>query len=222
MDRASSLLNRPKGYYNVDGVGELGIGFMCLSFAFMQWMQLRTSEYSLWNKPYTVMVFILAMAAVIKYGSEAIKKRITYPRTGFVEYRKRDAVWIPLIGGAVVAAAIAALVAIARRAHWQLVAPASLIGLLFAASYAYGVARTVPWKWIVAVAMTIASVWMALLPPERIAAVIAHSWTARLFPPKAVGAFLINLTLYGVLLLLSGGISFLLYLRHTQAPGEEV
>jgi hypothetical protein len=161
------------------------------------------------------------MSAVIKYGSEAIKKRITYPRTGFVEYRKRDAVWIPLIVGAVVALAVAVLLAIARRAHWQLVAPASLSGILFAASYAYGVARTVHWKWIVAIAMTIASVWMALLPPERIATVIAHSWTARLFPPKAVGAFLINLAIYGVLLLLSGGISFALYLRGTQAPGKE-
>jgi hypothetical protein len=221
MDRVSSLLNRPKSYYNVDGVGELGIGFMCLSFAFLSWMQLRAPEHSLWNKPYTFVAFILAMNAVIKYGSEAIKKRITYPRTGFVEYRKRDAVWIPLIAGAVAAAAIAMLVAVARRAHWQLVAPASLIGLLFAASYAYSVARTVHWKWVVAIAMAIASVWIAVLPPERIAAVIAHSWTARLFPPKAIGAFLINLTLYGALLLLSGGISFALYLRHTQAPGQE-
>jgi hypothetical protein len=221
MDQVSSLLNRPKGYYNVDGVGELGIGFMCLGFAFMSWMQLRAPEYSLWNKPYTVMVFVLAMSTVIKYGSEAIKKRITYPRTGFVEYRKRDTVWIPMIVGAVVAVAIAALLAVARRAHWELVAPGSLIGLLFAACYAYGVARTVQWKWIVAIAMTIASVWIALLPPERIVAVIAHSWIARLLPPKVVGAYLMNMTLYGVLLLLSGGLSFVLYLRRTQVPGEE-
>jgi len=221
MGQTSSLLNRPRSYYNVDGVGELGIGFMCLGFAFMSWMQLRTPEHSLWNKPYTVMAFILAMSSVIKYGSEAIKKRITYPRTGFVEYRKRDTVWIPLTVGAVVAAAIAVLLSIAGRAHWEHVSPGSLIGLFLAASYAYGVARTVPWKWIVAIAMTIASVWMALLPPERIAAVIAHSWIARQLPPKAVGAFLIDITLYGVLLLLSGGISFVLYLRRTQAPAEE-
>jgi hypothetical protein len=62
---------------------------------------------------------------------------------------------------------------------------------------------------------------MALLPPERIAAVIAHSWIARQLPPKAVGAFLINITLYGVLLLLSGGASFVLYLHRTHAPAEE-
>jgi hypothetical protein len=221
MDQVSSLLNRPKCYYNVDGVGELGIGFMCLSFACLSWMQLRTPEYSLWNKPYTVMIFALAMSAVLKYGSEAIKKRITYPRTGFVEYRKRDAVWIPLIAGTAVSAAIVLLLAIARRAHWQLVAPVSLIGVLLAASYAFAVARTVRWKWFVAITMTIASAWMALSPPERIAAIIAQSWTARLFPPTAVGAFLMNLSLYGVLLLLSGGVSLVLYLRRTQAPGEE-
>ena len=221
MDLSSSLPGRPKAYYNVDGVGELGIGFMCLSFAFLQWMQLRTPASSLWNKPYTLIAFVLAMAAIIKYGSEAIKKRITYPRTGFVEYRRRDVVWIPLLLGAGASAAFVALLVAVRRAHWQMDAPASLIGLVFAASYAHGIARTVHWKWIVALAMTIASVWMALAPPERIAAVIAHSWAARLFPPQAIGAFLTNLALYGVLLLLSGGISFVLYLRQTHAPDEE-
>jgi hypothetical protein len=221
MDQVSNLLKQPKCYYNVDGVGELGIGFMCLCVAFLSWMQLRTSEHSLWNKPYTVLIFFLALSAVIKYGSEAIKKRITYPRTGFVEYRKRDTIWIPLIMGAVGAAAIAVLLAVANRAHWELVAPASLIGLLFAATYARGIARTVHWKWIVAIAMAIASVWMALVPPERIGAIIAHSWTARLFPPTAIGAFLINLALYGALLLVSGGVSFALYLRRAPAPGEE-
>jgi hypothetical protein len=221
MDQVSSLLNRPKCYYNVDGVGELGIGFMCLGYAFMQWMQLRASEYSLWNKPYAFLAFVLAMSAIIKYGSEAIKKRITYPRTGFVEYRKRDTVWVPMILGAVVAAALVVLFGLARRAHWQLVTPASLIGLLFAASYAHGFARAARWKSIVAVAMAVASVWLAILPPEGIAAVIAHSWVARLFPPKAIGTFLINLALYGVLLLLSGAISFALYLRQTRALDEE-
>lgn len=221
MGQALSLLNRPRCYYNVDGVGELGTGFMCLGFGFMEWMQLRAPENSVWNKPYTLIVFILAMSATIKYGSEAIKKRITYPRTGFVEYRKRETVWVPMILGAVVAAAVAVLLGVARRAHWQLATPASLIGLLFAGSYACGFARTARWKWIVAVAMTVASVWLAILPPEGTAAVIAHSWVARLFPPKAIETFLINLALFGVLLLLSGAISFVLYLRQTRALDEE-
>jgi hypothetical protein len=220
MDDVSSLVNRSRCYYNIDGVGELGIGFMCLSVACLQWMQLRAPENSFWNKPYTVLIFFLGIAAVIKYGSEAIKKRITYPRTGLVEYRKRDTVWIPLATGAVASFAISALVGLAQKAHWQLTAPAALIGLLLAASYAHGFARATSWKWIVAIVMAITSIAMALAPPEGLATLIADSWLTRHFSPNVVAAVLITFGVYGVLLLLSGGISFALYLRaHT--PGDE-
>jgi hypothetical protein len=36
-----------------------------------------------------------------------------------------------------------------------------------------------------------------------------------------VGAFLLTMMLYGAVLLVSGGISFWLYIRHSEAPAPE-
>src|ERR1035438_7893474 len=97
MDQVSGVLDRPKAYYNIDGVGELGIGFMCVCFALLGWMQVRSSEHSAWNRPYTLLVFMAVVCSIIHYGSKAIKKHITYPRTGFVQYSRRDTVWRPAV-----------------------------------------------------------------------------------------------------------------------------
>ena len=90
--------------------------------------------------------------------------------------------------------------------------PASLIGLLFAATYAYGFARTVRWKLAVAGVVALGSVAIAMLPPDLVGALANHSWA---------GAFMLIMTLYGAVLSISGGISFWLYLRHTEAPAQE-
>ncbi len=221
MDQVGSLLDRPKAYYNVDGVGELGIGFMCVSYALLEWLQVHSPEGSIWNRMYTLFLCVGAMCAVIHYGSKAIKERITYPRTGFVEYRKRDTVWRPLIIALAFSVLASLGLLIAARSHWDLTTPASLVGLVFAASYAHGIARTVPWKWAVVWAMAFGSLVIAVLPADLVGALAGHSWVTRLVPAKLVGAFLISMLLYGTMLLVSGSISFWLYLRHTQAPARE-
>jgi hypothetical protein len=91
-------------------------------------------------------------------------------------------------------------------------APVLLFGLFLAATYAYGFARTVRWKWAVACAMAWGSLAIVFLPANLIAAQADPSWG---------GAFALSMMLYGTLLLVSGGISFWLYLRHTQAPAPD-
>ena len=221
MHPIGSLLNRPKFYYNIDGAGELGIGFMCLGYALLQWMQVHSPEHSAWNSMYVLFIYVGLMCAIIHYGSRAIKKHITHPRTGFVEYRAADTLWRPAIIALVISTLGSAGLFMATRSHWDLTTPASLIGLLLAASYAHGFARTVRWKWVVAAAMAAGSLVIAALPADLVGAVANHSWITRQFPPKLVGAFLLSFTLYGTMLLISGGISFWLYLRHTQAPAPE-
>ena len=41
------------------------------------------------------------------------------------------------------------------------------------------------------------------------------------FPAKAVGAYWLSFILFGTALVISGGISFVLYIRHTDAPERE-
>jgi hypothetical protein len=211
MDQVGSLLKRPKAYYNIDGVGELEAGVTCLGFGLIQWMQVRSPAHSAWHSMWVFCIYFGSMFAIRHYGTKAVKERITYPRTGFVEYRKRDRVW-PAVFGAVAGPAFLALVIHAYRRHWDLTTGASLVGLLSAASYAYRFAREVRWKWGVASAMALGSILIAILPGDSIGALTGHSWLAVCLP---------TFILFGPLLLISGAISFWLYVRHTQAPRQE-
>lgn len=213
-----SLLARPKAYYNIDGVGELGVGLMCLGFALIEWMQMHMPKDSVWNQVYMLFIYVGVMCSIIHYGSKAIKKHITYPRTGFVQYRLLPALWFPLAIALVVSAGGSVAFLWALRSHWELTTPVSLMGLLLAASYAYGIARAVRWKWIVVCAMGLSSLLLALLPADLVEAPARHSWVTAVFPARAVGAVWLTMLLYGTLMLISGGVSFVLYMRHTQPP----
>ena len=41
MDQVRNLLDRPRLYYNIDGLGDLGGGVMCLGFALILWLLMR-------------------------------------------------------------------------------------------------------------------------------------------------------------------------------------
>ena len=214
MERIESLLNRSKAYYNIDGVGELAMGFMCLAYALLMWLQAHAPKDSVWHGMPAFIIYFGLMCLILHYGPKAIKKRITYPRTGFVEYPKRDTLWRPMILGAAVSAALSAGLMVGLRRHWNLATPAALIGLLFAASYAYGIARMrmARWKWAAVWVVALGSLVIAFLPADSVGAVANPLWR---------GAFLLTMMLYGAVSLVSGGISFWLYLRHTQPPAPE-
>lgn len=220
MDQIANLIDRPRLYFNVDGVGELGGGFFCLAVALLLWLQVHSPQDAIWHRMSLFVVYWGAMLLAIHYGTKAIKERITYVRTGFVAYPRRGR-W----RAAAIAAALSVLLAVglgvAARSHWDLAALGSLIGLALAASYACGVARAVRWKWAVAGVMTLGSLAIAFLPPDVLAATANDSWATHPLRTRLVGAWLLTLMFYGAILLISGGISFWLYLRHTQPPAQE-
>ena len=215
MNQLGDLLDRPRRYHNIDGVGELGGSAMCLGYALLLWLLMRSPADSVWHR-ISFFLFVALMLLIV-YGTKAVKTRITYPRTGFVEYRKPRHIQA-------IAAALGALttlgLAIAFRRHWDISALASLAGLAFAASYSYNLARAVRWKWATGGAMAAASFVIVFLPADVLGALgsesPAHPDRARL-----LGAILLSLMVYGTMLLISGGISLWLYLRHTQAPAQE-
>ena len=220
MDQVASILERPKLYNNIDGVGELGGGFMMLGWALLMWLQVHSPRDAVWHQMYAFVIYVGVMLAILHYGTRAIKNRVTYPRTGFVEYRKSQAVWSG-IAAACVAPLVAVGVVLALRRHWDITAAVPLWGLLIAASYGYGFARAARWKWVVVWAMTIGSFAMVFLPASLLAAVAGDSWATHPVRTRLAGTFLLTLMVYGPILLISGGISFWLYLRHTQAPARE-
>jgi hypothetical protein len=218
MDQIGNLLDRPRLYYNIDGLGELGGGVMLLAFALLLWLLAHLPSSSVWHQ--ISWVVLLGLALVTHYGIKAIKTHITYPRTGFVEYRSGDRLRTSIIA-AVLGALIPLSLVAADRRHWDITTAAPLIGLVFAAAYTYHLARAVRWKWVVVGAIALSSLVMTFVPADVLAVLASDSLAAHPFRAKLVGAILLSLMTYGPMLLISGGISFWLYLRHTQAPAQE-
>ncbi|MGP8173783.1 MAG: hypothetical protein ACLP7O_04450 [Terracidiphilus sp.] len=222
MNRVESLLNRPRFYHNIDGVGELGIGFMGLSYSLYMWLQVHSSVHSIWNKFYPFFIFVAIMCAVIHYGTKAIKKRITYPRTGFVSYRKHHMVLPALIVSIVCSVAYGYGLSIVIRGHLDITTTTCLIlGLILSACYAWGIARAVRWKWFVVGALAFASITVAFLPESNVAALVDHSWVIQYFGARLVGALLLYFFVYSAIILASGAISFCIYLRNAPKPAPE-
>jgi hypothetical protein len=213
MDEVRDLLDRPRLYHNVDGLGELGVSVMSLGYALLLWLLMRSPADSVWHR--TSFFAFVGLMLLIHYGTKAIKTHITYPRTGFVEYRRR---WrtsaIAAVGGALAAAGLA----VGFRRHWDISMLLSLGGLVLAAVYGYNFARAVRWKWGIAGAMAVAAIAIAILPADILGALGSESPVAHLDRAKSLGAILLFLVVCGTMLLVSGGISLWLYLRHTQAP----
>ncbi|MGA1983628.1 MAG: hypothetical protein ABSG84_14325 [Acidobacteriaceae bacterium] len=220
-DQVERLMGRPLLYNNVDGVGELALGFMFLGSVLLQWLPIHSS---IWHRYGSFLGFLL-LIAVIHYGVKAIKTHVTFPRTGFVEYRRRDFFWRGMIGGAVFGLVFGVSFALAGRlhlrsslAHLGLTVPAALFGLVFAVAYAYRIARAVPWKMAVAAAMAICSVAIAMLPADAVELLAGNRPSSAGLPEWIFGALWLTITLYGAILMISGAISFVLYLRYTQPP----
>ncbi len=216
MDQVGNLLARPRLYYNIDGLGELGGSIMCLGYALFLWLLMRSPADSVWHR--TSFFAFVGLMLLIHYGTKAVKTRITYPRTGFVEYRRR---WHTSAIAAAVGALTTAGLAVAFRRHWDISMLASLTGLVFAAAYGYNFARAVRWKWVIVGAMAVASFVIAFLPADVLGALGSDSSVSHPDRAKLDGTILLSLMVYGTMLLISGSISLWLYLRHTQAPAQE-
>ena len=122
--------------------------------------------------------------------------------------------------GASVSALLSAGLCLAVRRNWETSTLASLVGLLLAAAYVR-IARTVRWKWAVFGVLVGGALVIAALPADVLEVVANHTSPAPAIPAKAIGAYWLTFVLDGVALIVSGGISFGLYLHHTQAPAQE-
>ena len=214
MDQLGNLVDRPRLYYNIDGLVELGGGLMFLGIALL----LSLPVNSVWHR-ISWFVF-LGLASTIHYGTKAIKTRITYPRTGFVEYRRDERRRTSIVSG-IAAALIVLGLGTAARGHWDTTTLASLVGLIFAAAYAYRLGRAVRWKMAFAGAIALASIAIGFLPADFLAAMANDSLVTHPFLAKFGGTLVVSFMTYGAMLLVSGGISFWFYLRHTPAPARE-
>jgi hypothetical protein len=185
---------------------------MFLGYALLLSVKVRAPAHSFLDR--SAFFLWIALMCGIHFGMKAIKSRITYPRTGFLEYRKRDQIWYALLGAAFVALFIL-LGTVAR--HWRsaIVPAAYLFGPAFVASYAYNIARAVRWKWVIAGAMALSSIFIAFVPADILAWLAGLSLAAYPVGARVAGILLLSFLVYGAILLVSGGITFRNYLKNT-------
>jgi hypothetical protein len=184
--KIQDYLSRPARYANIDGLNELTWGAICCGFASSDWLHSIIPRDSLWHQRWMQMFYMTAVVLLIHFAGKALKRYVTYPRTGFVAYpdtagRRRT----PLIAAAL--AAVAALgAAVVVRGGLRMAALLGAVNLLF---YAFAARPLRPWKYGILVLIAAGTLWV----PD------AHA-----------------LLFFGSAFLTSGVITLTLYLRQTR------
>jgi hypothetical protein len=214
QSEVQDYVKRPGRYSNIDGTGEMVFGVMYLGFALLSYLQSTLPKDSIWKRDWYSLLFmevvLLAACGLGWWGTKAIKKYITFPRTGYVAYNwaaKCSVVTMVVAGvaGAVVSAAL--VFAVFYGLRHNAVSPLR-IGFLILYGAPYVVfafmSRDHPWKWFVALFMALGLAAIAFTIPGSL---------PEQFRPIAL--FL------GLTWLASGGITLYLYMRRTQPPAQD-
>jgi hypothetical protein len=201
------LLKRPALYRNVDGTEEINIGIMGLGIAAMLFFVPAEARWGM--LPFYVSLGILA--AIVHFGSKAIKNRWTYRRTGFVELRctSRGGKWVVLgvigfVSGLL--SAVFALMALRRFSGGPALVGCG--GVLLAVVFATGIGRRPPWKRWVAAILAMGSLAIAFIPPHLDAGIPIS--------PSLHGAVILEGAWMGLVFLTSGLITLRQYIRGTR------
>jgi hypothetical protein len=226
MEDIEKVLNRHKEYENIDGLQELSVGLFWVSWAFlMGLLQFHVPKSSIWNSTYALNACWIPLALILYFGGKAFKKHITYPRTGYVEYRvKNGKRWVVLLvtfgAGMFVSSGVALFLFQAIRHHFSISTFVPFFSLVLAAGY-LRIAWKRPWKWAFFLAMLAGTLATTMLPRDWLDEVAGHNHIGAAVSSQALGAFWLAWAVNGALMLLSGLTTFWLYLRHTQAPAQE-
>jgi len=189
----------------------MGMGMMFLGFALLNHLQAVLPKDSMWRHGFANLLLffggVLLMLGLILWISKAIKKHITWPRTGYVAFRRGGkyywkAIAVASIGGA---GSVCLIVLAMRHDAMSLVGAVYLAMLVGAyAIFIYRFSREHPWKWLVLLFMVLGLFAMTLIFPGK----MVESWQPAMF-------------FVGLTWLVSGVATLYLYLRHTQPPAPE-
>jgi hypothetical protein len=218
---------RAKRYDNIDGTVEMLVGLTLLGFALAGWLEALLPENSPAWMRLVVIYASLALAVGLAYGTRrAIKKRITWPRTGYAAYPRGGKSWwvtavVSRLIALIIVIGLVLLIRFARKHQamgmghlsWNL-SPKTwnlrvvLLIVVSVTTYAISISRIGGgywWKWLVLLFMILGVITLALTVPED----FGH-WER---PPVLFVAFL---------WLGSGAATLYAYIRQTKAANPEV
>jgi hypothetical protein len=192
-------------YWYVDGLNEMAFGTICLLLGGIFWAQAIIPEESMLTPMLTISFVLVVVIGGLILGRllEAIKQHLTYPRTGYVAYTRREPrrKWILGAVSALLAAIIAQLVI--NYAAIQNVAIA-FVGFVIGAALLF-------------VALRVRLERFYLLAAFSALAGAAVAWLKY----DLTRASAVYYGLLGVALFISGGLTLIKYLRQTSPLQEQ-
>jgi hypothetical protein len=155
-DSIKQYMERPKQYANIDGTVEMGMGVLLLGMALMGYVEAALPpKDSIWQHGFPSRLFlefiIITFWCLSYFGAKAIKKYITYPRTGYAVLRSPKGLSWTRVALPVGGAAIAAGIVLAAR-HIAIAPPRlGILGMSVLVFCLMGLffARASRWKWFV-------------------------------------------------------------------------
>ena len=155
QDNMQQVQKRLNQYWYVDGITEIGFGFLCLTLGFYFYIIEHLDESSLLFKllPIGFVLVILGSAFGINRFVSYLKNRITYPRTGFVAYRQVRSYWRFLIG-ALVGLMSAALSIMISRLPVSIDWMPLITGVMFTLVSLYIAYRIGLWRYVIIAILT--------------------------------------------------------------------
>ena len=176
-----NYLDRPKRYANVDGTGEMFVGVTLLGFALAGYLEALLPDHSpTWMRVVVIYVSLMLALGLAFWTRRAIKRRITWPRTGYAAYpRHGKSWWIKSIVARLIALMVAVgLAFLAKRYHamlfgnlspktWNLrVVMLIVISITAYAIWTARVGKEHRWKWLVLVSMILGLITFTIIIPE--------------------------------------------------------
>lgn len=215
-DELQNYIKLSKKYDNIDGMGEMCMGLMLLGFALLGYLKASLPEHSVWRSGIPGLLFLYAVLIPVlglaQKANQIVKRRITWPRTGYVAYhRDRKAVG-PIIAivvvGSVVTSVFTYFAYIMVSSHFNATSVGRVGYLTFLmAIYAFWIFHMGgkhSWKWLMLLVMALGLLVLAICFPDGF---------TKLSQP--VDLFV------GLLWFISGAATLFSYLRHTQSPIKE-
>ena len=211
-------VTRLKRYQNIDGTGELFIGVVMGAFALIFFIASHLPADSFWRNSMAgkLALFFGVLAAAVGLtwrANRAIKRRITFPRTGYAVQRISGKTTALRLGATVImcagVSAVTEFMFDMSRRSGEVAVPRTAIFTIFTVSFALVAVfqfKSHPWKMAMVALLAAGLLALTALAP-------ATSSEAQFMLP----AMLVTSAAW----LISGGITLLLYIRRTHPPQSE-
>ena len=136
-DQIEHTIRRTRRYWNIDGLPELGFGLICLVLAVYFWVQSILPADSLPAQVLNISFILIVIGGSL--GSNRLisilKKKFTYPRTGYVSYRRPSnsrRLLLGLTAGLVSALLVVVMYLADIKQFWLPVITAVIVSVVFA------------------------------------------------------------------------------------------